>query len=147
MSGPVTTRVLASTALGSCGVYQIGLGLYFIGVRPSMLPEDLRFMQSSAATLEAAAPAIGEWLQWVFAVMGGQMIALGALIVTIAFRIYQGADVSRGEAGALMAAAVASAALMSGVNFAIASDYRWALLVPVVLWCIALMSLGRGLRA
>jgi len=33
--------------IASCGVWQIGLALYFIFLRPALLPEDVRYMGST----------------------------------------------------------------------------------------------------
>ena len=122
------------------------LGLYFILWRPSFLPEDLRFMDGSAAALRAAAPDVETWLQWVFAVMGGQMIGVGVLALFAARRVRQDGGVSVAEMLLLILAAAATAAMMSVTNFAIGSDFRWALIAPVLLWIFALLSLSGSLR-
>lgn len=38
---------LSSLLLAGSGVLLIGVGLYFLFVRPSLLPEDVRFMKLS----------------------------------------------------------------------------------------------------
>lgn len=115
---------------------------------PQLSPENFRFIDASPAELASAAPGIDAWLQWVFAVMGGQMVAGGMLAGVAAKRIADGATVSTFEFVFLLLAGLATAALMSGVNFAIASDFRWMLLAPVGFWLIALWCLlGGGRRA
>ena len=134
---------LAGALLGAWGFYQMLAGLYFIFLRPSFLPEDLR---ASATTLEAvrgAAPRIEPWLQWVFAVLGGQMAACGALLIGGAFSVVRGRRPERLEMTAYAVAGFLSVVLMSGVNFALASDFRWLLVVPVILWLAALITVGR----
>jgi hypothetical protein len=37
---PPARRGAAEWLIAACGVWQIGLGLYFIFVRPALLPED-----------------------------------------------------------------------------------------------------------
>ena len=134
---------LAGALLGSWGFYQMLAGLYFILFRPSFLPEDLR---ASATTLEAvrgAAPGIEAWLQWVFAVLGGQMAACGAIIMGGACSVWQGRRPERLEMSAYAIAGLLSVVLMSGVNFALVSDFRWLLVAPVILWLATLISVGR----
>jgi len=128
--------------LATCAAYQVALGVYFIVWRPSLLPEDLRFMRASAAALQDA-PGLAQWLQWVFAVMGGQMIAVGVLVLLVAARFNKPDEVSRADLVLLAAAAAVSVALMSAVNFAIGSDFRFLLLLPVVLWMSTLVLLSR----
>ena len=53
-----------------CGVWLIGLGLYFMFLRPPLLPEDLRYMGRTLAEIDAAAPELAPWLRRVFTVMG-----------------------------------------------------------------------------
>lgn len=43
-----TNRRLSSWLIATCGVWLIGLGLYFIAVRPPLLPEDTRFVGATA---------------------------------------------------------------------------------------------------
>lgn len=65
----------------ACGVWLVALGLYFIFLRPPLLPEDTRFMGSSLALVRAAVPGLEGWLQRVFIVMGGCMAGAGVLTV------------------------------------------------------------------
>jgi len=145
----VTVRSSArrETALGllaACGAYQVVLGFYFILWRPSLLPEDLRFIGGSAATVRAAAPGMESWLQWVFLVMGGQMIGVGVLTLLAAARESKGHPGSPADILFLAAAAASTALLMSAANFAIGSDFRWVLLAPVALWIVTLFLHAGG---
>lgn len=128
--------------LALVGTYQVALGAYFILLRPSFLPEDLRFIDSSAAAVQAAAPGLETWLQWAFVVMGGQMVGVGALVL-LAVADRRGPMASVGGIAFLGLAAASTVLLMSAVNFAIGSDFRWALLLPVALWAIALLCFVR----
>ena len=69
-----------------CGLWLVVLGLYFLLLRPALLPEDPRFMGSSIETLRAAAPGLERWLGNVFNVMGGFMVATGAITLLVACR-------------------------------------------------------------
>ena len=64
--------------------------MYFIFVRPSFLPEDLRAATTTLDAVSAVAPGLGAWLQLVFAVLGGQMAALGVVLINAAIRVRRG---------------------------------------------------------
>ena len=133
----------AAALLAAWGVYQVTTGLYFIFVRPSLLPEDLRAAATTLAAIRAAAPRLEIWLDWVFVVMGGQMAASGVLLLSAAVRVASGHRIHDVELIACIAAGLLSVALMGGVNFALDSDFRWFLVVPMVLWLAAMIALGR----
>ena len=40
----------------ACGIWLIGLGAYFMFARPPLLPEDLRYLGSSAIQVEVLLP-------------------------------------------------------------------------------------------
>ena len=144
------TRNLSSGALtlpvgllGAWGFYQILAGFYFIFIRPSFLPEDF---QASAVTLEAirrVAPGIETWLQWVFAVLGGQMAATGVVVMGGAAKIAKDGRVERIEVITYLLAGFLSVVMMSVVNFTLRSDFRWLLVAPVVLWLSAAVLLAQ----
>ena len=79
-------RRFSSWMLIACGVWLVGLGFYFIALRPPLLPEDLHFMGTTAARIQIAAPGLEGWLKKVFTVMGGFMAGAGVLTV---FRSFQ----------------------------------------------------------
>ena len=74
----------SSSTLAFGGIILIGLGLYFVFLRPALLPEDPRYMGASLAVIQGAVPGLALWLQKVFWVMGGYMISTGLLIVYVA---------------------------------------------------------------
>jgi hypothetical protein len=120
----------------ACGVWLICLGAYFIFVRPPLLPEDLRYTGANALVLHAAAPRIADWLNLVFTVMGGFMAGAGAMVAYLAWAVLRSRP--RGAAVILALAGCATVGLMSAVNFVLHSDFRWLLVVPPVLWAMAL---------
>ena len=119
---------LSAILLALSGVTLIGAGLYFLLLRPPLLPEDLRYMGLEPAHVAAVRPRMEPWLAHVFRVMGGYVLATGVLAITLAatsFRLHQrGAGLGAlivllaldwwGGVAALVAAAVA-AILMSNV--------------------------------
>ncbi len=130
-SWPVSAILLALA-----GVTLVGAGLYFLLLRPPLLPEDIGYMGLDGAQLAAVRPRLEAWLTHVFRVMGGYVLAMGVLTVTLAatsFRQHQwGAGL-----GALIGGAV-SIGWMAVVNFMIDSDFKWSLLGMALLWAASL---------
>ena len=137
MSAGNPAQSAASWLLTACGVWLVGLGFYFIAVRPPLLPEDARFMGAIATQIQGAVPGLEAWLKKVFIVMGGFMAGTGVLTVFVATvampRRLKGATWAIALAGAL------TVALMSATNFALHSDFRWLLLVPPLTWLSGLV--------
>jgi hypothetical protein len=122
--------VLAAIAL-------IGTGLYFLLLRPPLLPEDVRYMGLSDAELLAVRPRLEAWLTQVFRVMGGYILASGALAVTLAatsFRMHQW----NAWFGALVGGAF-SIGWMAIVNLMIDSDFKLVLSGVAVVWAASLV--------
>ena len=138
-------RRFSSWMLIACGVWLVGLGFYFIALRPLLLPEDLHFMGTTAARIQTAVPGLEGWLKKVFTVMGGFMAGAGVLIVFVAaiampLRL-KATSWAIGVSGAI------TVALMSWTNFVLDSDFKWLLLAPAVAWLLGLVSYGAGRRA
>jgi hypothetical protein len=130
-------RSLSSTLTVFQGVLFIGLGLYFVFIRPPLLPEDPRFMGASLADIRSAIPGLLIWLRRVFWVLGGFMFAIGLLTIYIA-RI----SVRQRTRGARLMVALASLTSigwMTIVNFMSASDFKWLLLSFNLPWILALL--------
>ncbi len=131
------SRHVSTWMLTACGVWLVGLGLYFIFLRPPLLPEDPRFMGTTLEQIRFSVPELEGWLRKVFTVMGGFMTGAGVLTVfvaTVAMPLrLQGTAWVVGTAGAL------TVALMSATNFALDSDFRWLLLLPTLVWLAALV--------
>ena len=122
----------------ACGIWLIGLGGYFMFVRLPLLPEDLRYIGSSATQVESLLPNLASWLQNVFMVMGGFMAGCGVLVVFASVRgvqhCVQGAGIALGFTGLL------TVSTMSWINFALDSDFKWLLLVPSLAWLVGLVT-------
>lgn len=87
----------AAGLIGARAAYQMALGTYFVAFRPSLLPEDLRFLGATAARLLVDQPRLEQWLNLVFGVLGGQMAALGLLLAALAVRLARGRAMDRHE--------------------------------------------------
>ena len=131
------SRHVSTWMLTACGVWLVGLGLYFIVLRPPLLPEDPRFMGTTLEQIRMAVPGLETWLQKVFTVLGGFIAGAGVLTVFVATAVMplrlKGTPWALGISGAL------TVVLMSATNFALQSDFRWLLLVPAFIWFAGLV--------
>ena len=140
-------RRVAAGLIGACAAYQLVLGAYFVAFRPPLLPEDLRFLGATAERLVVVLPRLEDWLDLVFAVLGGQMAALGALLAGLAVRLAHNRSISGYELVFLSLAGLLSVASMSAVNFALESDFRWLLTMPVAAWAAGVAFAAFGSTA
>ncbi len=121
----------------ACGIWLIGLGLYFMLLRPPLLPEDLRYMGTNAGEIQSGLPGLERWTHRVFTVMGGFMTGAGVLTILVVMN----ASVAR-EKWTWIVVALAglfTVGTMSLTNFQLNSDFKWLLLLPSLLWVIGLM--------
>jgi hypothetical protein len=130
-------RGSAEWLIAGCGVWQVGLGLYFIFVRPALLPEDVRYMDADLQALQAAAPRLSGWLDKVFTVMGGFMAGAGVLIAYFGWAVMPLR--LRGTMAVLVCTGALTLGLMSAVNFVLHSDFRWLLVLPPIGWAAAVL--------
>ena len=131
------SRHVSTWMLTACGVWLVGLGLYFIVLRPPLLPEDPRFMGTTLEQIRISVPGLEAWLQMVFTVMGGFMAGAGVLTVFVATVAMP--TRSKGTSWALAISGALTVLLMSATNFALHSDFRWLLLLPALVWLAGLV--------
>ena len=129
-------RPYSATVLALGGAILMFLGLYFVFLRPPLLPEDPRFMGTSMAQVQMSVPGLLIWLRRVFWVMGGYMFATGLLTIYVALTSFR--DRFRGAPVVVAISGLTSIGLMAAVNLLIASDFRWLILSFVVPWALAL---------
>ncbi len=135
-------RQLSPHLLALCGLILMGIGVFFAVARPALLPEDARYIGQSSVQIRDAVPGLARWLDKVFWVMGGYIFATGLLVCHLARTAFR----SRAR-GAWIVAAIAGATslgAMTIVNFLLASDFRWPLLILATLWIIALALFACG---
>ena len=128
----------------ACGIWLIGLGGYFVFVRSPLLPEDLRFIGSTATQVEALLPQLASWLRNVFTVMGGFIAGCGVLVLFVSVRVMP--QCAPGTGIALGVTGLLTVATMSWINFALDSDFKWLLLVPALVWLLGLVTYATGCR-
>jgi hypothetical protein len=129
----------------ACGIWLIGLGGYFMLARPSLLPEDLRYLGSSAIQVDVVLPRLAAWLRNVFIVMGGFIAGCGVLITFVGVRMVP--QYLRGTGATLGCVGLLTVATMSWANFMLDSNFKWLLLAPAVAWLLGLVSYEAGRRA
>ncbi|MEO6361198.1 MAG: hypothetical protein ABIO43_11595 [Sphingomicrobium sp.] len=129
-------RTLASASLAFGGLILIGMGFYFALLRPSLLPEDARYIGKSAAQIQLALPGLSGWLGHVFGVLGGYMAATGLLTVYVAATSFRAG--TRGARSVVAVAGLLSIGWMAIENFLISSDFKWLLAAFTLPWMIAL---------
>jgi hypothetical protein len=139
MAAKASSWTLSSLLLAGSGALLIGVGLYFLFLRPSLLPEDIRYMNLTPAELQSIGPRLGTWLTHVFWVMGGYIAATGVLAITLATTSFrQHHPVA--TIGAMLGGAL-SVGWMTAVNFLINSDFKWVLLGMALVWASSLLIL------
>ena len=136
---PHRTRQGAALLMG-VGVIVMSIGLFFVAARPGLLPEDIRYLGVDPSSLARVAPALTEWLHKVFIVLGGFAFATGLLIAHLGSSVFR----SRAEPPLLVItiSGIASIGVMTAVNFALHSDYKWALVLVAALWTISVVLLA-----
>ena len=133
-----TGRWLPSTLLlALAGAMVAVIGAYFIFVRPPLLPEDIRHMHLSADELLAIGPRLEAWLTLVFRVLGGYALATGLLTVALATTAFRQRQPIAAVAAFLGGAA--SIGLMTAINFALDSDFKWLIMSFGVPWGVSLV--------
>ena len=133
----INVKPYSATALALAGLLLAGMGLYFIFIRPSLLPEDLRYMGSSLQNVKDDIPGLTKWLQKVFWVMGGYIFTTGLLTVFISFTLFR--KRLPGVFNIVAVTGISSIGLMTVVNFMISSDFKWIILIFTLPWAIALI--------
>ena len=127
----------SASLLSLAGLLLIAMGIYFVFLRPFLLPEDLRYMKTTLSIIDDSAQGLSDWLQKVFWVMGGYIFTTGVLIVFISFTSFRkrlpGAFIIVALAG------ISSIGSMTVVNFLIDSDFKWLLLAFTLPWIIGLI--------
>jgi hypothetical protein len=129
---------MSSVLLAAAGAIIIGMGAYFMFLRPPLLPEDFRYLRTTPEQLQMIAPRLTAWLTSVFRVVGGYMAGSGILTVYVAATSFR-----TGGRIAMIVVAVAglvTIGLMASINFLIDSEFKWFLAGIAALWFLALAA-------
>lgn len=119
------------------GLLLAGMGIYFVFLRPPLLPEDSKYIGLSLSAIQNNIPDLSVWLQKVFWVMGCYIFTTRLLTIYVAqtsFRTRtQGAFIIVSIAG------ITSIGSMAIVNFILHSDFKWVLLAFTIPWIVSLI--------
>ena len=119
------------------GFLLAGMGIYFVFLRPPLLPEDSKYIGLSLSAIQNNTPGLSVWLQKVFWVMGCYIFTAGLLTIYIAQTSFR--TRTKGGFTIVSIAGVTSIGSMAIVNFILQSDFRWVLLSFTFPWFIALI--------
>jgi len=118
------------------GILLVILGLYFLFLRPPLLPEDPRYMGTSIEQIRIGFPGLLRWLPHVFSVLGGYIISTGFLTCYVAKTSFQ--TKVAGATWVVATTGLTSIGLMPMVNFVLDSDFKWLLLIFTLPWVMSL---------
>lgn len=128
---------VAVALITACGVVLVGVGGFFLMVRPPLMAEDVEFMGTTVDGIDTALPGLARWLRRVFWVLGGFIVTSGLLVAYVALT-----GLRDGDSAALVVlglAALTSVGWMTVVNFLLRSHFRWVLLARAGLWVTGLL--------
>lgn len=111
---------MAARLLFVVGLLTLGTGLFFLFIRPVMLPEDIRLTGMDPQLLS---PEMVEWLRIVFRTWGGFIAAFGILLLSVATYMITSRPVLLCW-GVALALAVAFGRFLAS-NVMIRSDFVW----------------------
>jgi hypothetical protein len=123
------------------GVILIGMGIYFVFLRPVLLPEDLNYMNTSEVEINDHLPGLTHWLQKVFIVLGGYIATSGSLMLY--FGIAKGYQKNILLFIFIFISGLTSIVMMAAINFIIDSDFKWLLLLFTTPWIFSIMTYFR----
>ncbi|MVT27053.1 hypothetical protein GNZ21_11925 [Nesterenkonia alkaliphila] len=122
-------------------VFTLGTGLYFMVLRPPLLPEDIRFSGIDTSTLP---PAFLDWLGVVFPTWGGFITGFGIVLLGIGLYLLSGRILwlYLGTAAGIL---VAFGRFVYS-NIVISSDFLWFItgLFALALGLALILVLRRG---
>ena len=137
----------AATLLLVLGVLTIGTGVYFLALRPALLPEDTEF---TGVTLQQLPPAVAQWLGLVFRTWGGFIAGFGFTLVGVAVYLLTSRP-SVLTSGVALGILVAFGRFFAS-NLRLHSDFLWfievlfaiAVVTAVLLWLGTRRHAGTG---
>ena len=113
---------LAGGVLIALGALTMGLAMYFLAVRPPLLPEDLRYVGGNP---QALSPALRDWLDIVFHTWGGFIAGYGIMLTGAGLFMLTGRNSWLVRATALSLLIVFGRFLYS--NIVLSSDFLWVI--------------------
>ena len=85
----IKLKPYSASILAFGGFLLLAMGVYFIFIRPPLLPEDLRYMKITLPMEQDKMEGLQMWLGKVFWVMGCYIFTTGLLTIFIAFTSFR----------------------------------------------------------
>ena len=133
----IKLKPYSSSLLTLAGFLLAGIGVYFVFLRPPLLPEDSKYIGLSLSAIQNNIPGLSDWLQKVFWVMGGYIFTTGLLTMYVAKTTFR--TRTKGVFIIVSIAGLTSIGSMTMVNFMLQSDFKWVLLAFTIPWFLALI--------
>ena len=133
----IKLRPYSASFLTLGGFLLAGMGIYFVFLRPPLLPEDSKYIGLSLSAIQNNTPGLSVWLQKVFWVMGCYIFTAGLLIMYVAQTSFR--TRTRGAFIIVSIAGITSIGSMTIINFMLQSDFRWVLLAFTIPWIVSLI--------
>ncbi len=133
----INLKPYSSSLLAFGGLLLVAMGIYFVFIRPALLPEDLLYMKTTSSIIQENIPQLSGWLQKIFWVMGSYIFTTGLLTIFIARTSFRSRN--HGAFSVVAISGISSIGAMTIVNFMIASDFKWTLFAFTIPWLIALI--------
>ena len=133
----IKLKPYSESILASGGFLLVVMGIYFVLLRPSLLPEDLKYIQTTSAIVQENLPQLTIWLHKVFWVMGSYIFTTGLLTIFIALTSFR--KKTTGAFSIVLISGITSIGFMTIANFLIGSDFKWLLLFFSLPWTTALI--------
>ena len=133
----IKLKPYSASCLTLGGFLLAGMGLYFIFLRPPLLPEDLQYLNTTLSGIQNNTPDLSAWLQKVFWVMGGYIFTTGLLTMYVAQTSFR--TRTRGVFIIVALAGITSIGSMTIVNFILQSNFKFVLLAFTLPWIVSLI--------
>ena len=133
----IKLKPYAASFLTLSGFLLVGMGIYFVFLRPPLLPEDSKYIGLSLSAIQNNIPGLSVWLQKVFWVMGGYIFTTGLLTMYVAQTSFR--TRTKGAFIIVSIAGITSIGSMTIINFMLQSDFKWVLLAFTIPWFLALI--------
>ena len=133
----IKLKPYSASSLTLGGFLLAGIGMYFIFLRPPLLPEDLQYMNTTLSVVQNNIFNLSTWLQKVFWVMGSYIFTTGLLTMYVAQTSFR--TRARGAYIIVALAGITSMGSMTIVNFILQSDFRFVLLAFTLPWIVSLI--------
>ena len=126
----------SASILAFGGLLLVAMGIYFVFLRPALLPEDFKYIGTTSTIVKENFPQLTVWLHKVFWVIGSYIFTTGLLTIYIALTSYR--TRTHGAFSIILISGITSIGFMTIVNFNLNSDFKWMLLAFTFPWFIAL---------